>query len=128
MSSSKTDILVYAHWLEMKEPVQIGVLSAQQAKGKKAFSFEYAKDWLQSAPQLLLDPDIGWFKGKQYPSGKDNFGIFFDSMPNTRGRTLMKRRSTFEAKREGKAAPNLFDIDFLLGVHDCLEKQHGLYK
>jgi serine/threonine-protein kinase HipA len=37
MSPSKTDILVYAHWLGMKEPVQIGVLSAQQAKGKKAF-------------------------------------------------------------------------------------------
>lgn len=118
MSPSKTDILVYAHWLGMKEPVQIGVLSAQQAKGKKAFGFEYAKDWLQSTPQLLLDPDIGWYKGQQYPSGKDNFGIFFDSMPDTWGRTLMKRRSAFEAKQEGKPAPTLYDVDFLLGVHD----------
>ncbi len=37
MSITKTDILVYAHWLGMKDPILIGVLSAQQAKGKKAF-------------------------------------------------------------------------------------------
>ena len=56
-------MLVYAHWLGMKDPKLIGVLSAQQAKGKKAFSFEYADDWMKSAEQVLLDPDIGWFKG-----------------------------------------------------------------
>ncbi|MDX9908411.1 MAG: type II toxin-antitoxin system HipA family toxin [Mariniphaga sp.] len=118
MSTIKTDILVYAHWLGMKDPKLIGVLSAQQAKGKKAFSFEYADDWMKSAEQVLLDPDIGWYKGQQYPAGKENFGIFFDSMPDTWGRTLMKRRAAQKAKAEGKATPNLYDIDFLLGVCD----------
>lgn len=118
MSTTKTDILVYAHWLELKEPKLIGILSAQQAKGKKAFSFEYSEDWFQSKEQILLDPDIGWYKGQQYPNGKENFGIFFDSMPDTWGRTLMKRRAAQKARDEGKTVQNLYDIDFLLGVYD----------
>ena len=118
MAITKTDILVYADWLGMKGPKLIGVLSAQQAKGKKTFSFEYSDDWIQSTEQILLDPDIGWYKGQQYPNGKDNFGVFFDSMPDTWGRTLMKRRSAQNAKDEGKPAPNLYDIDYLLGVYD----------
>lgn len=118
MSNTKTDISVYAHWVGMKEPKLIGVLSAQQAKGIKAFSFEYSDDWIQSSEQIVLDPDIGWYKGQQYPNGKENFGIFFDSMPDTWGRTLMKRRSAQKAKEQGKPTPNLYDIDFLLGVYD----------
>ena len=118
MSSTKTDILVYAHWLGMLEPKCIGVLSAQQAKGKKAFSFAYNEDWINSKEQVLLDPDITWFSGTQYPEDKENFGVFMDSMPDTWGRTLMKRRSAQLALEAGKKTPMLYDIDFLLGVYD----------
>lgn len=118
MATSKTDILVFAHWAGMKEPKRIGILSAQQAKGKKAFSFEYSPDWIQSKEQILLDPDIAWYSGQQYPSGKDNFGLFLDSMPDTWGRKLMRRRAAQKAKEEGKSAPTLYDLDYLLGVYD----------
>ena len=118
MSQNKTDIYVYAHWKEMKEPKIIGVLSAQQAKGKKAFSFEYDKDWLKSAQKFLLDPDIQLYGGPQYPNQKENFGIFLDSMPDTWGRTLMKRRETQYAKENKEKPKTLYDIDFLLGVYD----------
>lgn len=118
MSFSKTDILVYAHWLGMEEPTFIGVLTAHQAKGRKAFSFEYSDGWIQSKAQLLLDPDIGWYKGQQFPYGKENFGMVFDSMPDSWGKTLMKRRSAYNATHEGKTPQNLYDIDFLLGVND----------
>lgn len=118
MNHSKTEIQVYAHWLGMIEPKQIGVLCAQQAKGKKAFSFEYCADWISSKEQILLDPDIGWYKGLQYPVGKENFGIFFDSMPDTWGKTLMKRRALHIAKSNGESKSALYDIDFLLGVYD----------
>jgi serine/threonine-protein kinase HipA len=113
-----TDIWVYAHWKGMDEPKCIGILSAQQAKGRKAFSFSYDKDWITSQEQLLLDPDITWYEGQQYPNGKNNFGMLLDSMPDTWGRTLMKRRAAIDARQAGKAAPTLYDIDFLLGVHD----------
>lgn len=116
--ADKKDIWVYAHWKEMPEPRCIGILSAQQAKGRKTFSFSYDKNWISSAEQLLLDPDIAWFSGPQYPGIKENFGIFLDSMPDTWGRTLMKRRAILKANDLKQAVPVLYDIDFLLGVHD----------
>ena len=116
--SIKTDIYVYAHWIGMQEPKIVGILSAQQAKGKKAFSFEYDKDWLKSGQQFLLDPDIQLYGGPQYPNQKENFGIFLDSMPDTWGRTLMKRREAQLAREKNVKAKTLYDIDFLLGVFD----------
>lgn len=116
--ADKTDIWVYADWKGMTAPKCIGILSAQQAKGRKAFSFSYDVDWISSQEQLLLDPDIAWYSAQQYPNGKENFGVFLDSMPDTWGRTLMKRRAALNAKEQGKPAPVLYDIDFLLGVHD----------
>jgi len=116
--ADKTDIWVYADWKGMTSPKCMGILSAQQAKGRKAFSFSYDADWINSREQLLLDPDIAWYSGQQYPNSKENFGVFLDSMPDTWGRTLMKRRAALNAKDQGRPAPVLYDIDFLLGVHD----------
>jgi len=116
--STKTDIYVYAHWIGMQEPKMIGILSAQQAKGKKAFSFEYNNNWLKSEQKFLLDPDIQLYGGPQYPNQKENFGIFLDSMPDTWGRTLMKRRETQQAKEKKEKPKTLYDIDYLLGVYD----------
>lgn len=116
--AGKIDIWVYAHWQGMADPACIGVLTAQQAKGRKAFSFEYNKEWINTHVQVLLDPDIAWFIGPQYPFKKDNFGVFLDSMPDTWGRTLMKRRAAQKAREEKLETPTLYDVDFLLGVYD----------
>ncbi len=118
MAANKTDIWVYAHWKGLAEPQLIGTLSAHQAKGRKAFSFEYEKSWINSQAQVLLDPDISWYTGTQFPLGKENFGVFMDSMPDTWGRKLMQRRATLKAREEGKTTPNLYELDYLLGVHD----------
>lgn len=96
----------------------IGVLTAQQTKGRKAFSFAYDKVWLQSDAQQWLDPDIQWFSGAQHPVDKENFGVFMDSMPDTWGRKLMLRRAAQQAAEAGEPTPSLYDIDFLLGVYD----------
>jgi len=118
MSGTKTDIYVYAHWVGMPEPALIGILTAHQGKGRKSFSFEYDKKWLKGKSVLLLDPNIKLYSGPQYPINKENFGVFLDSMPDTWGRTLMKRRAAQVAKAEGKTAPTLYDVEFLLGVAD----------
>lgn len=118
MAQNKFDIYVYAHWKGMQEPELTGILSAHFAKGKKAFSFEYDKEWIKSKQQMLFDPDIQFYSGPQFPNNKENFGIFLDSMPDTWGRTLMKRRITQEAKEKGEKARTLYDIDYLLGVYD----------
>lgn len=118
MTKNKFDIYVYAHWQGMSKPKIIGILSAHFEKGKKAFSFEYDKDWMKSEQQRLLDPDIQFFSGNQFPGNKENFGLFLDSMPDTWGRTLMKRQNAQQAKERNEKAPTLYDIDFLLGVDD----------
>jgi serine/threonine-protein kinase HipA len=114
----KTDIWIYAHWLGMPDPKCIGILSAHQGKGRKSFSFEYDRNWIKSKEQFILDPDIRWYSGPQFPQEKENFGVFMDSMPDTWGRTLMKRRAVQKAKDAGISVPTLYDIDFLLGVYD----------
>lgn len=118
MAQNKFDIYVYAHWKGMSSPKLMGVLSAHFAKGKKAFSFEYDKAWLLSEQRHVLDPDIQFFSGPQFSMKKENFGVFLDSMPDTWGRTLMKRRAAQQAKERGEQASALYDIDYLLGVYD----------
>ncbi|MHB1148520.1 MAG: type II toxin-antitoxin system HipA family toxin, partial [Lutibacter sp.] len=118
MAKKKFDIYVYAHWQGMDVPLEMGILSAHFGKGKKAFSFQYNKDWIKSKHQVLIDPDIQFFSGPQFPNNKENFGVFLDSMPDTWGKTLMKRRAAQEALAKGEKAPNLYEIDYLLGVYD----------
>ena len=118
MATGKINIYVYAHWKGLLEPQLMGILTAYAAKGRKAFSFEYDKEWIKSKEQMLLDPDIQFYSGPQFPDNKGNFGIFLDSMPDTWGRTLMKRRAVQEATEKRERAKALYEIDYLLGVFD----------
>lgn len=118
MKSAKTDIWVYAHWEGMEFPQCIGILSAQKAKGRKSFSFEYDENWINSTTQLLLDPDINWYKGTQYPNAKDNFGLFMDSMPDNWGKKLMDKKAAQVARELEKRVSVLYEVDYLLGVFD----------
>lgn len=126
MAVNKTDIYVYTDWIGLSQPTLVGILSAHQAKGRKAFSFEYDKEWLKGKEQRLIDPDIQFYSGQQFPNNKENFGVFLDSMPDTWGRTLMKRREAQLAKINGTKAKTLYDIDFLLGVYD--ETRMGAFR
>jgi serine/threonine-protein kinase HipA len=118
MVGGKFDIYVYADWKGLDGPMQIGVLSAHFAKAKKAFSFEYTREWLNRGLYQLLDPDIGFYSGPQYPADKENFGIFLDSKPDTWGKTLMKRREAQDARAVQQKAKTLYETDYLLGVYD----------
>lgn len=118
MAKGKFDIYVFADWAALGHPTLVGILSAHFAKGKKAFSFEYDTDWLKTDAQRLFDPDIEFYTGPQYPTNKENFGIFLDSMPDTWGKTLMKRRAAQDARAKGDKAKKLYEIDYLLGVYD----------
>ena len=56
--ANRTDIWVYAHWRGMDSPKCIGVLSAQQAKGRNAFSLSPAYDINPSADKDGLTLNI----------------------------------------------------------------------
>ena len=113
------EIKVYAHWKELKHPVRMGILSATESRGKEIFLFQYADEWLRLAPAQLIDPDLGFFSGAQYPTTeKSNFGIFLDSAPDRWGRMLMRRREAVIARNENRREETLLESDYLLGVYD----------
>ena len=112
-------IEVWADWTALGAPHRMGTLTAQQVRGKEIFGFEYAASWLASENSQLLDPELRLFPGPQYPSGRPNFGIFLDSAPDRWGRVLMRRREGILARREGRPARPLGELDFLMGVYDA---------
>lgn len=129
MSTKNTarNIIVFAHWEGLKEPIIIGNLQAQLLRGKEIFSFEYNNKWLQSNHVQSLDPDLLMFKGRQYLNDdiKPNFGMFLDSSPDRWGRILMRKREAALARKEERKEKSLFETDYLLGVYD-LQRMGGL--
>ncbi|MDZ4663535.1 MAG: HipA domain-containing protein [Bacteroidota bacterium] len=119
MSNIKKDILVYANWTSLKEPLLMGALTVTPGKGKEIFSFEYKKEWIESGFAFMLDPQLNLYTGPQYLSSeKRNFGIFLDSCPDRWGQVLMQRREDVIAKQENRKPKKLWESDYLLGVYD----------
>lgn len=117
--NNNRNISVYAHWEGLSEPVLMGILSAQLAKGKEIFSFEYDKKWLAMGVTHILDPELQLYAGRYFPKEeRSNFGVFLDSCPDRWGRILMERREAVLARNENRQARNLHESDFLLGVYD----------
>ncbi|GAC1420281.1 MAG: HipA domain-containing protein [Flavisolibacter sp.] len=97
----------------------MGSLTVTPGKGKDVFSFEYSANWLRSGFTQMLDPDLQLYSGAFYPRDeKVNFGVFLDSCPDRWGRVLMQRREEAMARMEGRAARELLESDYLLGVFD----------
>lgn len=116
MATNKTDILVYAHWVGIPDPVSMGILSAQETRGHLTWSFSYNTEWLETQNQQALDPDLQWVSGPQYSADKPIYGVFSDSMPDRWGRTLMQRKEALLSDKSERRT--LTDIDYLLGVND----------
>ncbi|MDX2432547.1 MAG: HipA domain-containing protein [Bacteroides sp.] len=115
----KRSIFVYAHWQGIKDPLLLGVLYAENLRGKEVFSFEYDKNWLKYGPSQLLDPNLQLYSGLHYLNeDQKNFGLFLDSSPDRWGRVLMRRREAAMARKDQRTNQNLFETDFLLGVFD----------
>ncbi len=118
--SNIKDIIVYAHWTGMKEPVLMGMLKAEFTRGKEIFSFGYAENWLKSRYSQILDPELQLYSGSQFAKEeKQDFGVFLDSSPDRWGRILMKRREAATARSEKRPEKTLRESDYLLGVSDC---------
>jgi serine/threonine-protein kinase HipA len=117
--NNRRNIYVFAHWAGMKEPIYMGLLTAEFTRGKEIFSFRYSDDWLKSSYSQILDPDLQFYSGSQYAGDeKSNFGVFLDSSPDRWGRLLMRRREAALAKLEGRSEKTLRETDYLLGVFD----------
>lgn len=116
------DISVWADWAGLNGPIKLGMLHIYAAADRTTFEFEYERDVLAHPHmlELVLDPDVNHYAGRQLPrQDADNFGVFLDSCPDRWGRLLMRRRLERDI-RKGLApvGQRLGEADYLLGVHD----------
>ncbi|MES2205590.1 MAG: HipA domain-containing protein [Pseudomonadota bacterium] len=116
-------VAVYADWEGLTEPLRLGLLYARRSAGREVFEFEFEPSSLRhpSLSSLLLDPRIGLYEGRQHPAqGNKTFGVFADASPDRWGRLLMNRRLERD-QRAGlvEASTRLYELDYLLGVHDA---------
>lgn len=117
--SDKKNIVVFAHWEDFLNPVFMGTLTTTDSRGKETFSFEYAKEWLNSKFTHTIDPDLQHYAGRYFPRNeKSNFGAFLDSCPDRWGRVLMDRKEAVMARKEKRPLKHLLESDYLLGVYD----------
>jgi serine/threonine-protein kinase HipA len=79
--------------------------------------FSYAPEYFAKPGAYNIDPAFGMTEGAQYHD-KTIPGAFADSAPDHWGRNLIYKRHLYESQREGIAAGELNDIDYLLGVSD----------
>ncbi len=107
-------------WAALEGATPIGRLLVDRVRGKENFGFSYDDAWLRSSQCRLLDPELQFYAGPQYPSDSQraNFGLFLDSSPDRWGRMLMQRREAYRARVEGREPMRLMESDYLLGVHD----------
>jgi len=118
MALNQKMIYVYDDFSECG-PVLLGCLYVNVIKGGESYSFEYDKEWLKKTKlALTLDPELMPYSGRQYPSGKNIFGLFADASPDRWGRVLMNKRERLQAEKEGRKPAKLYDSDYLLGVYD----------
>ncbi len=118
MASNQKTIFVYDDF-SAGCPILMGTLYVNIIKGGESYSFEYDKDWLKKTSlKLTLDPELMPYSGRQYPAGKNIFGLFADASPDRWGRVLMNKRERILAEKEGRKPSKLYDSDYLLGVYD----------
>lgn len=118
MANKSKEIYVFENWSSDK-PIKLGVLYVDNVRGIENYSFEYDSEYVShSKHNFMLDPDLGFYSGRQYPREKGTFGIFADSSPDRWGRVLMNRREALNARSEGRKPQKLLDSDYLLGVYD----------
>lgn len=118
MAINQKTIFVYDDF-SADQPVLMGSLYVNVIKGGESYSFEYDKGWLKKTGlTLTLDPELMPYSGRQYPTGKNIFGLFADASPDRWGRVLMNKRERILAEKEGRKPSKLYDSDYLLGVYD----------
>lgn len=101
-------IFVFADFQPYHEEI-IGTTYVSQTRGKEFYSFEYDQKWLEKG-NMILDPDLQMYKGRQYiHDDKKIFGVFADSCPDRWGQRLMKRREELRAKNAGEKPRKLLD-------------------
>lgn len=102
-----------------REDVRAGVLWPHTSRQGDSATFEYDRDYFVHPRSYDLDPALPRVAGRLHtPAGVAIFGAMGDCAPDGWGRTLILRNERESALREGRAARQIREIDFLLGARD----------
>lgn len=100
-----------------------GTLYSHRQGRTESASFAYSPDYVAAPGAYALDPGLPLHLGTQRTRvGQAMFGALTDCAPDRWGRTLVNRREGALARAEGRAARQLGEIDYLLGVRDDLRQ------
>lgn len=104
-----------------EQPTIIGALRIIKARGKERVSFEYDSEWQKHPNRFELEPGLPLVSGPQFPlQNKSLHNVFSDCAPDRWGRYLVVRREKHLAQIEERETRQLFDSDYLLGIHDAV--------
>ncbi len=118
MTTGQKTVYVYDSF-SSDSPSLLGILYISVIRGTESYAFEYSRDWLSKTNlSISLDPELMPYPGRQFPSGKNIFGLFADASPDRWGRVLIKKRERILAEKEDRKPRKLHDSDYLLGVFD----------
>lgn len=107
-------------------PALVGRLWARVRGKQESASFEYDPEWLKRADRFSLEPALMLTSGAFHTGGdRPMFGAMGDSAPDRWGRALMRRAERRKAAGAKETTRTLFEIDYLLMVHD-LTRQGAL--
>lgn len=102
-------------------PTTIGALRLINARGRERVSFEYDMEWRKHPKRFELEPGLPLTPGPQFPPrNKALHNVFSDCAPDRWGRYLVMRREKRAAEKERRGARQLFESDYLLGIHDVV--------
>ena len=115
MSSKEVIVWIYLG----SENIRVGKLWFHVKGNKESASFEYDKKWLDHPERFALEPALKLTEGG-FHTGQNLslFGGFGDSAPDRWGRVLMRRFEAAKAKEQNRIPATLFEINYLLEVHD----------
>ena len=109
MAANQKTIFVYDDF-STDQPILMGKLYVNVIKGGESYSFEYDKDWLErTGLALTLDPELMPYSGRQYPTGKNIFGLFADASPDRWGRVLISAKESLQ-RRKAVSLPSFMTV------------------
>ena len=100
-------------YISNNEDFFLGTLSLSYVKGKEVFSFEFSDEYLKDNKNLLVDPLLSLYKGKQY-----NFKFINDMTPDRFGSLLIDKEEQINAIKENRPPKKLTIYDYLTRVND----------
>lgn len=105
------------------QTVEVGTAYFTRRNTIVSTSFRYAEDYLARRGAYAIDPAMPLLKGNYAPAGLP--GAFADCSPDRWGKNLISKAVRAKALREGRSAPSVGDVDYLMGVSD-LTRQGAL--